>query len=86
MIRYPQSGSKAGLSAAARLQGSDMRWDPAGAQAMLHRTTLEDSNEWEAYWQLTSVHENQSHPLRRIAGCAQLRPAERPDHDNASRR
>ena len=42
----------------ARLKGSGMRWDPAGAQAMQHLTALEDSNEWEAYWQLPDVHEN----------------------------
>ena len=42
-------------------------WDPAGAQAMLHLTTLEDSNEWEAYWQLFDVHQNQSHAGRTFA-------------------
>lgn len=69
MIRYPQSRSNGWdigsgptealcKTTAARLKGSGMRWDPAGAQAMLHLTALEDSNEWGAYWQLTTVHEN----------------------------
>ena len=35
-----------------------MRCDPAGVQAMLHLTALEDSNEWEAYWKLFDVHQN----------------------------
>ncbi len=69
MIRYPQSRSKGWdigsgptealcKTIAARLKGSGMRWDPAGAQAMLHLTALEDSNEWEAYWKLSDVHQN----------------------------
>lgn len=69
MIRYPESRAKGwdigsgpteGLckTMAARLKGSGMRWDPAGAEAMLHLTALEDSNEWEAYWHLQGVHQN----------------------------
>lgn len=42
----------------ARLKGSGMRWDPAGAQAMLGLAGLNDSNEWEAYWCLQGVHTN----------------------------
>lgn len=69
MIRYSESRAKGwdigsgpteGLckTMAARLKGSGMRWDPAGAQAMLHLTALEDSNEWETYWCLEGVHQN----------------------------
>ena len=69
MIRYPESRSRGwdigsgpteGLckTMAARLKGSGMRWDPAGASAMLNLTALEDSNEWEAYWHLQGGHQN----------------------------
>lgn len=69
MIRYPESrtrgwdigsGPTEGLckTMAARLKGSGMRWDPAGAGAMLHLTALEDSNEWEIYWRLQGAHQN----------------------------
>lgn len=69
MIRYPESRAKGWdigsgptealcKTMAARLKGSGMRWDPAGAEAMLDLTALEDSNEWEAYWQLQSAHQN----------------------------
>lgn len=69
MIRYPESRAKGwdigsgpteGLckTMAARLKSSGMRWDPAGASAMLNLTALEDSNEWEAYWHLQGVHQN----------------------------
>ncbi len=75
MIRYPESraqgwdigsGPTEGLckTMAARLKGSGMRWDPAGASAMLNLTALEDSNEWEAYRHLQGVHQNWSHPWR----------------------
>ena len=69
MIRYPESRAKGwdigsgpteGLckTMAARLKGSGMRWDPAGASAMLNLTALEDSNEWELYWRLHDAHQN----------------------------
>ena len=69
MIRYAESRAKGWdigsgptegqcKTMAARLKGSGMRWDPAGAEAMLHLTALEDSNEWEAYWYLQGVHQN----------------------------
>jgi len=69
MIRYPESRAKGWdigsgptegqcKTMAARLKGSGMRWDPAGANAMLNITALEDSNEWEAYWSLQGGHQN----------------------------
>ena len=69
MIRYPESRAKGWdigsgpteascTTMAARLKGSGMRWDPAGAEAMLDLTALEDSNEWEACCQLQGVHRN----------------------------
>jgi hypothetical protein len=30
-----------------------MRWDPAGADAILALTTLQQSNAWEDYWKST---------------------------------
>ena len=39
---------------ARRLKGAGMRWDPAGADAILQLTTLQDSNAWENYWKLTA--------------------------------
>ena len=73
MFRYPESRAKGWdigsgptegqcKTMAARLKGLGMRWDPAGAQAMLNLTALEDSNEWELYWRLHDAHQNQSHP------------------------
>jgi hypothetical protein len=38
---------------ARRLKGPGMRWDPAGADAILNLTALQDSNAWENYWKLT---------------------------------
>jgi hypothetical protein len=35
---------------ARRLKGPGMRWDPAGADAILQLTALQDSNAWENYW------------------------------------
>jgi hypothetical protein len=35
---------------ARRLKGSGMRWDPAGADAILSVTALQDSDEWDRYW------------------------------------
>lgn len=69
MIRYPYcrqkgwdigSGPTEALckTMTARLKGSGMRWDPAGAQAMLNLVALNDSNEWEEYWRLQGVHTN----------------------------
>lgn len=69
MIHYPESRAKGWdigsgptegqcKTMAARLKGSGMRWDPAGAQAMLNLTALEDSNEWELYWRLHDAHQN----------------------------
>jgi hypothetical protein len=69
MIRYPESRAKGWdigsgptegqcKTLAARLKGSGMRWDPAGANAMLNLTALEDSNEWEAYWRPQGSHQN----------------------------
>jgi len=69
MIRYPDSRAKGWdigsgptegscKTMAARLKGSGMRWDPAGAQAMLDLTALEDSNEWEDYWHNLQGHQN----------------------------
>jgi hypothetical protein len=69
MIRYPQNRSKgwdigSGPTEAlcktmtARLKGSGMRWDPAGASAMLNLAALNDSNEWDAYWQFQGAHMN----------------------------
>jgi len=40
-------------SMARRLKGPGMRWDPAGADAILNLTALQDSNAWESYWKLT---------------------------------
>ena len=39
---------------ARRLKGAGMRWDPAGADAILQLTALQDSNAWENYWKLTA--------------------------------
>ena len=39
-----------------RLKGSGMRWDPAGAEAMLSLTALQDSDEWDRHWKI-GVHE-----------------------------
>ena len=39
---------------ARRLKGPGMRWDPAGASAILQLTALQDSNAWENYWKLTA--------------------------------
>jgi hypothetical protein len=40
-----------------RLKGAGMRWDPAGADAVLQLTTLQESNAWDHYWKITA-HEN----------------------------
>jgi len=69
MIRYPYclakgwdigSGPTEALckTMTARLRGSGMRWDPAGAGALLNLTALVDSGEWNDYWRLQGVHTN----------------------------
>ncbi len=52
--------AKEGVAAPADgwLNGSGMRWDPAGASAMLNLAALNDSNEWDAYWQFQGAHMN----------------------------
>ena len=35
---------------AGRLKGPGMRWDPAGADAILNLTALQDADAWEHYW------------------------------------
>jgi hypothetical protein len=42
---------------ARRLKGAGMRWDPAGADAVLSLTALQDSDAWDRYWGITG-HEN----------------------------
>jgi len=42
---------------ARRLKGPGMRWDPAGADAILNLVALQDSEAWENYWKLTA-HQN----------------------------
>jgi hypothetical protein len=37
---------------ALRLKAPGMRWDSAGADAVLNLTALQDSNAWENYWKL----------------------------------
>jgi len=65
MIRYAESRARGWdigsgpteslcKSLARRLKGPGMRWDPAGADAILHLTALQDSNAWENYWKLTA--------------------------------
>jgi len=39
---------------AQRLKGPEMRWDPAGADAILQLTALQDSDAWEEYWKSTA--------------------------------
>jgi hypothetical protein len=64
MIRYAESRARGwdigsgpteslckGL--ARRRKGPGMRWDPAGADAILALTTLQQSNAWEDYWKST---------------------------------
>jgi hypothetical protein len=40
-------------SLARRLKGPGLRWDPAGADAILALTALQESNAWENYWKST---------------------------------
>ena len=69
MIRYPQNRAKGWdigsgpteslcKTMTARLKGSGMRWDPAGAATVLNLTALVDSDEWEAYWHCQGAHIN----------------------------
>jgi hypothetical protein len=46
------SGSTESLckTMARRLKGPGMRWDPAGADAILNLAALQDSDTWEHYW------------------------------------
>lgn len=64
MIRYAESrargwdiGSKPTeslcKSLARRLKGPGMRWDPAGADAILALSALQESNAWDNYWKST---------------------------------
>ena len=39
---------------ARRLKGAGLRWEVAGADAILQFTALQDSNAWENYWKLTA--------------------------------
>jgi hypothetical protein len=68
MIRYAESRARGWdigsgpteslcKSLAGRLKGPGMRWDPAGADAILALTTLQESNGWDAYWK-TAVQRN----------------------------
>jgi len=61
MIRYAESRARGWdlgsgptesicKTMARRLKGPGMRWDPAGADAILNLTALQDSNAWENYW------------------------------------
>jgi len=63
MIRYAESRARGWdigsgpteslcKTMALRLKGPGMRWDPAGADAILNLTALQDSNAWENYWKL----------------------------------
>jgi hypothetical protein len=63
---------------ARRLKGAGMRWDPAGADALLNLTALQNSNAWENYWKLMPQR-NWSHPphLARLA----LAPDDRQTRD-----
>jgi hypothetical protein len=64
MIRYAESRARGWdigsgpteslcKSLARRLKGPGMRWDPAGADAILALTALQESNAWEDYWKST---------------------------------
>lgn len=64
MIRYAQSRARGWdigsgpteslcKSLACRLKGPGMRWDPAGADAILALTALRESDAWENYWTST---------------------------------
>jgi len=64
MIRYAESRARGWdigsgpteslcKTMARRLKGPGMRWDPAGADAVLNLTALQDSNAWENYWKLS---------------------------------
>lgn len=63
MIRYAESRARGWdlgsgpteslcKSMSRRLKGPGMRWDPAGADAILNLSTLQDSNAWDDYWKL----------------------------------
>lgn len=72
MIRYAESRARGWdigsgqtesvcKTTALRLKGPGMRWDPAGPDALLQLTALQDSDAWQHYWRLTAQR-NQPHP------------------------
>jgi hypothetical protein len=78
MIRYAESRTRGWdigsgpteslcKSLARRLKGPGMRWGPAGAEALLSLTALQDSNAWDNYWKL-QVQQNWSHPATESQG------------------